>query len=108
MNLEFRIYQLKKDSRFYNSLIINGKDLNEFIVVGEKDLGKGFDCFKVQQLYKKGLQLIDGLKIDDTYNILKKDLRLKGNSHDYETVELNIPKEYLTLDIVDNIKRLND
>lgn len=110
MVLEFKTYQLKKESYQYNTLVIDGAP-NEFIIVGEQSFDKGrLECYKVHQLEKDGgLKLIAGIELDVlAYTIPKADLELKSVDIGYETVEIDIPKEYLTMDIIENIQRLNE
>lgn len=108
MNIEFKVYQLKKGTKMYKTMVEDTKQPNEFIIVGEEMLGK-LDCYKVHQLDDKGLSLFGGLKIDECAFLLeKKELELKGNDVSYETTELDIPKKYLSMDIIENIQRLNE
>ncbi len=110
MILEFKVYKLREDSRMYKKLITDLNKinkLNEFIIVGEESLGEDFDCYKVQQLETNGITLIGGLLFDEmTFLIPKNELESKSN-FGYEMQEFDITKEYLTLDIVENIQRLN-
>lgn len=104
MNLNFNIYELKETSILYNDKI---KENNEFIIVGEEELSEDYDCFKAHQLDDNGLSLIGGLDIDEfSLLIPKKDLKIKKDVG-IISCELDIPKEYLTLDIIDNIRKLN-
>lgn len=81
---------------------------NEFIVIGEKLVSKDYDCFKALQIQKKGLCIIGGLPIAETaYHIKKEDLKLKSDGIGCEISEFDIPKKYLSLDVVDDILRLN-
>lgn len=52
------------------------------------------------------LILIPGVNIaEQAYTCLKNDLEEVGSC--FNTAELDIPKEYLTIDVVDDILRLN-
>jgi len=111
MLLEFKVYQLKEDSRMYSQVMESKNKLNEFIVVGEEILGKKsikqLDCYKAIQQEENGIKLLGGLKIDEAaYTIEKKDLILKSG-FGVETSEMEIPREYLTMRIIENIQRLN-
>lgn len=102
MILEFKIYKLKQESKLYKRVVEKDNGLNEFIIIGEKD-----EYFEVQQLYENGLIMIGGLKIDkSTYCVLKDDLENKVELG-WEIQEIEIPTEYLTMDIIENIQRLN-
>lgn len=107
MNLEFKLYKISEESWLFK-LINKYDDTNEFIVVGEKII-EGKEYFKVHQLGKNGLQLVGGLKLDElAYSIPKSEVKLLNDGDigiDY--TELDIPKEYLTMGIIENIQRLN-
>jgi hypothetical protein len=108
MLLEFKLYELKEESRLYKKAVIEAKGPNEFIIVGEEMLGKDCDCFKVHQMGKEGLKLIGGLDIvESAFLARKEDLILKADNCSYESTEMDIPKEYLTMEIIENIQRLN-
>ncbi len=107
MILEFKVCQLKKKSKQYKNLIEDMNNSNEFIIVGEELLGD-LDCFKVLQNSEKGICLLGGLKIDEAALLITKDeIELKGDGIGCELLEMDIPKEYLTLEIIENIQRLN-
>jgi len=106
MILEFKVYGLKKESRMYKQMMESTKKCNEFVVVGEEIIGE-LDCFKAQQLEDNGMKLIGGLKIDKAaYLIEKKDLINKSDLG-WDVSEIDIPKKYLTMTIIENIQRLN-
>lgn len=108
MTLEFNVYELKKYAPTYARLVRGKNILNEFIVVGESTLHNELDCFKVQPLEEDGIRLIGGLKIDEAaYLVPKSELKLLGSPGCSITTKMDVPKEYLTLDIVDDIQRLN-
>lgn len=103
MILEFNIYKLKQESKMYKRLVEKDNGINEFIIIGEED-----EYFKVQQLYENGLIMIGGLKIDESaYHVLKSDLENKVELG-WEIQEIDVPREYLTMDIIENIQRLNN
>jgi hypothetical protein len=107
MKLEFKVYQLKSDSKMYKKMVEDVNGLNEFIIVGEEKLNEEFDCYKVQQNDERGICLIDGIMFDEFSFLIKKDeLELKGDIG-CEILELDIPKKYLTMDAIENIQRLN-
>lgn len=107
MNLNFRVVKLKEESKNFNRLksaynrISNprSKFINEFIIVGEE-----YKNYKVLQLTEEGLNLIGDFKLDFiSLTIPKKDFLWDGTLY---TV-FDIPKERLSIDLIDNIIRLN-
>ena len=53
---------------------------------------------------KEGLSLIGGLGLEDTaYLIPKKHFEWDGSLY----TEMDIPKKYLSVDVIENIQRLN-
>jgi hypothetical protein len=109
MNLEFKLYELKEESRLYKKAVIETKGPNEFIIVGEELLGGKLDCFKVHQVSEEGICIIGGLLIDEcAFTVPKEDLVIKANNCSYESAEFDISKKYLTMEIIENIQRLND
>lgn len=104
MNLEFKTYQLKEGTRAYDRLVKKAKLHNEFIIVGEDQ-----DHYKVIPSSDDGLKLISALNLDEqSMKIPKAELELKKDDlPGIEMQELNIPKEYLTMDIIEDIQRLN-
>lgn len=106
MILNFKIYELKESSALYDLIFKGVKNpTNEFIIVGED---KSLNLFKVQQVDKGEIILINGLKIDEFAVVVsKEDIQIKGDLG-VEIQEFDIPKEYLTLDAVDTILRLNE
>lgn len=97
MRLEFDLYKVEDMDEYLKS-IIKG---NEFIVVGELtvDNEEYFMCHTITD----GIKLIDGVNIQDFSFRLPKDKFEKTG----ESVEFDIPKKYLTLDIIEDIQRLN-
>lgn len=78
--------------------------INAFIIIGEETYD-GVEYFRRHNLSDR-LILIPGVKLDkQAYRILKEDFEPLGGC--YDETQLDIPKEYLTLDIVEDIQRLN-
>ncbi|HEY5576224.1 MAG TPA: hypothetical protein VIK34_05845 [Clostridiaceae bacterium] len=105
MDLEFNIYQIKKDSKSYKWLseVSFNKYDNEFIIVGEVD-----DNYRVLQLRDSSLTLFSNVKLDNIALLIKKeDLEFKSDGIGVESAVLDIPRKHLTLDIIENILRLN-
>lgn len=107
MNLEFKIYKLKEDSSFFK-IISKFNDPNEFAVIGQETI-EGKEYFKALQLFDGGLKLIGSLKLDKlAYSIPKDDMiAYSPDGIGVEYTEMEIPVEYLTLDIIENIRILN-
>lgn len=106
--LEFKLYKLKETSVMYKVAVEDSNNPNEFIIVGEQLLSKDYDCYKViQSIDNEDLKLISGLKLDEFGFLIKKDDLELTVDWGYESLELDIPKDYLTLDIIENIQRLN-
>lgn len=109
VNLEFKTYQLKEGTRNYNQLIEKGKLHNEFIVIGEENVKDYGECFKALLISDEGIKLLPLKLNEQAMTILKDELELKKDDlPGIETQELNIPKKYLTVDIIEDIQRLND
>jgi len=103
MNIDFKVFELKESSRQYKRLISDSNSTNEFIIVGEK--GQYFNAHQVEE---KGICLIPGLSIVEfSLMILKDDLILKSVDFGTEVTEMDIPKQYLSVDIIETIQRLN-
>ncbi len=114
MLLEFRLISLKEESKYLAAMIRQTEMLrkqnnlrhemrNEFIIVGEEVIDNK-EYFKVNQLNENGLSIFGGLYLDEiALTIPKDDFMWDGTLY----TELDIPKENLTLDLIDNIKRLN-
>lgn len=111
MILEFKVLELGKDTKQFKSLKAihkriknpNREFVNEFIVVGSES-SDNIDYYKVQQLSCKGLVLIGGLKLDEISLIIpKSDFIWDGVTY----TEIDIPKEYLDIDIIETIQNLN-
>lgn len=105
MIFDFKVYELKESSTLYD-LIFKGVEnpSNQFIVVGED---RAMNSLKVHQIDEGEIILVDGLKIDEFAMVVsKEDIQIKGDLG-VEILEYDIPKQYLTLDIVEMIIILN-
>ena len=101
MKLQFDIYKIKEEYKI-NKFLPSFRE-SEFIITG-KELIEDEEYYLLQELNEEGLKLIKGLDIQMTsYSIPKKYLVKK----EFETVNLDIPKYYLSMDIVEDIQRLN-
>ena len=101
MKLEFDIYKIKEEYKIDSFLQSMGE--SEFIVVG-KELIEDEEHYLLQEWKEEGLRLIKGLNIQMiSYRIPKRFLVKK----EFETVDLDIPKDYLSMDIVEEIQELN-
>lgn len=108
MVLEFKTFVLKEGTSSYNQLVKKMKLHNEFIIVGEEKVKDYGECFKVLPSSDEGIKLLPVDLLDQAMTILKKELELKKDDFPgTETCEIDIPKKYLTLDIVEDIQRLN-
>lgn len=102
MNLQFKVLELKKESRLLKTF----RGDNKFIIIGKDD-----DNFKCQQVYKNQIMLIDGLDILETsIAIPKNDLKIITDNRGLgcEIYEFDIPAKNLTLDIVEDIQEINN
>lgn len=104
MNLEFRIYQLKDESCHWLHLK-KYNDNNKFIIVGEENKHKEIlAVLKVHQLDKNhDLKLFPGCKLDEMTLLLEQDQLIPTNKY----VEFDIPKKAVTLEMIEEIQRLN-
>ena len=114
MELEFKAVELKEKSTWLEEILRRQtqlsknnnprfKMLNEFIIVGEENID-GEEYYKVNQLSETGLSIFGGLDLATiALTIPKKEFDWDGQSF----IVLDVPKENLNIDIVDNIKRLN-
>lgn len=107
MKLEFKVVSLGEDTRTYKNLKScydrtpnpRHEFKNEFIIIGEDE-----EYFKALQLHEEGLSLIGGLGLEDTaYLIPKKHFEWDESLY----TEMDIPKKYLSVDVIENIQRLN-
>lgn len=105
MQLEFIVREVKKNTKLDIELLRRFDGENQFIIVGEVEVPGYGDCYMVQHIGDE-LKLIPGVNIaEQAYTCLKSDLKETGSC--FDTAVLDIPKEYLTLDVVDDILRLN-
>ena len=115
MKINFKVLKLKESSKYYESLkrqyerakasknFSGRKSLNEFILVGS-EIVDGEEWYKVHQLTDRGLVLICDFNLDEiVLPIPKKEFTWDGDSFN----EIDIPKKHLTVDIIENIKKLN-
>lgn len=105
MNLEFKLYEINEENEVWRKIKrIEPNIKNDFIVIGEKE-----NFYKAHHLGKKGPLLVNGLNIDETaFFIDKSEMNIQGNDIYTESIELDIPKEFLNVDIIENIIRLNE
>lgn len=114
MKLEFRLMKLKENSKFLEIMREQTEKLrannnlrheikNEFIIVGERNI-ENEEYYKVNQLNENGLSTFGDLDLAFvSLTIPKKEFIWDGETF---TV-LDIPKKNLTVDLIDDIKRLN-
>ena len=103
MKIDFKIYELTEEFGTYE--FSHG---NEFIKVGEV-MDHDEPHFLLQGIMNGALTLIPGLNIQESaYKVPIDIVKLKGDEYcsDYYTFEIH--KEYLTLDIAEEIQRLNE
>jgi hypothetical protein len=103
MILEFREYQIKENTKSHEHIIKKLGEENEFIIVGEDG-----DNFKAYSISKDGLAFVNGLTIADlAYIVPKTDIELLKDGGGTIWCEYDIPKMYLTMEIIEDIQRLN-
>lgn len=114
MKLEFRAVELKEDSKWLKRMKKQTEMLkannnlrhemkNEFIIVGEESI-ENEEYYKVNQLNESGLCIFGGLDLATiSLSIPKREFKWDGETF---TI-LDVPKESLTVDLIDDIKRLN-
>jgi hypothetical protein len=103
MILEFREYRIKENTKSFEQIIKKLSEENEFIIVGEDS-----DNYKAYSISKDGLALVDGLTIADlAYTVPKTDIEPFKDGGGTIWCEYDIPKKYLTMEIIEDIKRLN-
>lgn len=106
MKLEFNIYKMNEDCRLFK-MVSKFNTINEFIIVGEEKVD-GKEYVKVHQLTNNGLRLIRGLPLEETAHLVEKsNLKLAGEDWYKDSVEIDIPSEYLSMELIENIQRLN-
>jgi len=107
MLLEFKLFKMDEKSEAYIKLKAiydrfpnpRHEFINEFIVVGEVTED---DCYKVLQLHEEGLSLFYKIK-EIAYILPKKDFIWDEITY----TEIDIPKEYLDMDTIEEIQKLN-
>lgn len=106
MLLEFKLLKINDENDFFKKISQFNKN-NEFIMIGEETI-EGKEYLKVIQLKDTGLSLIDGLQLDTlALSIEKDEFRLSNDGIGVDYSEFEIPKKYLTLDLIETIQRLN-
>lgn len=107
MLLEFKICKITEDSVLYTLLIEKYNQPNEFIIVGEEE-NAGVEFYQLQHVSVDGIKLLSGIKINKAAYLAEKKEVILPSKNDFISTELDIPKEYLTMDIIENIQRLNE
>ena len=104
MKIEFNIYEaINKDKDLFR--IVKS---NEFIVVGEEVIGNEVH-FLIHELSCGGIKLVSGINIQDSaYRYPKKDMELAGGGIYTDCIDLDIPGEYLTIQIMEEIQKFNN
>jgi hypothetical protein len=107
MDIEFNIFKLKSESNTYKKWaempMLKSNIDSEFIVVGEEKV-KNITYLKIIPIENNNICLIGGLMLDEAaFGVDEEDI-----SYTSCTSEFDIPKKYLTLDIIDNIKKVNE
>ena len=116
MLLEFKTYKLNEESRLFK-ILNKYKNGNKFIVVGEEKI-EDKEYLKIQQLVKigtkengeveTGLKMVGDFLIDEmAYSVIKSDLTATSKDTGIDYTEIEIPKKYLTLEIIETIQKLN-
>lgn len=106
MKLKFNIYEILEDNKVVQ-MLSKSNNKNEFIIVGEKEV-EGKEYFNVIHLGNYTLELNNGLKLDKLGCLVAKNkVKLVGEEWYKESINFEIPSEYLTKELVDNIQRLN-
>lgn len=106
MDLDFKICRIKQGSKSYDiwSRMGSLKDDtdSDMILIGEEYIDKERN-YQLIPIEDDSVKLISGLNLTDTaYLIPVEDVILSNKKYSFD-----IPKEFLDLDIVDNIHRIN-
>lgn len=108
MIVEFKTYNLNENSDAFK-IMKNYNTCNEVVIVGEEKIGNE-EYFKVLQLKDTGMRLIKGLSLQEqSFYVKKEDLiptNIGGIGTDY--IEIDIPAEYLSVGIIEDVQRLNN
>lgn len=112
MKLEFRLIKLKESSKLLARMKEHTEEvrdnlrcemLNEFIIVGEKYV-KDVRHYKVNQLNENGLSIFGGLDLAAiALCVPQTEFEWDGETF----IILDVPKENLTVNLIDDINRLN-
>lgn len=105
MKFEFKLYEIDTNSKMWSKITkLDNNAPNDFILVGEEE---GF--FKMHHVSSNGISLIHGINLDESaYLFDKSEVRLQGNGSYIDSMEFDIPMQYLNIDIIENIKKLNE
>ncbi|MDU2266141.1 MAG: hypothetical protein E6583_07520 [Clostridium sp.] len=105
MKFEFKLYEIDENSRMWGKITkLDVNAPNDFIVVGEQE---GF--LKMHHVTSKGISLIPGINLDESaYLFDKSEVKLQGDGIYIDSMQFDIPREYLNMDIIESIKRLNE
>lgn len=100
MKLEFIIYEINGDSILWKTI----KGDNEFILIEEEE-----KFYKVLQVNNEILKLTPGLRLNQiAYTVEKNMVKKKEDKMGRNLyVEFDIPKPFLTVEIINNIRTLN-
>lgn len=108
MDLDFKTFKIKEDSD-YVKILKQYNSKNEFIKVGEMNKGDKTYC-KMLQLDENGITLFGGggLKLDEiALGIPQSELELTGDGVGVDYTTLDIPKKFLTMELIEDIQKLN-
>lgn len=107
MIIEFIINKIDTDCNVYKIASKYNK-INEFIIVGEEDIDNVIYA-RALQCNSNGITLLSGIGLkEQAFYIKKEDICPRKHGIGIETYEFDIPKEFLTVDLVDEIQRLNN
>lgn len=103
MKLEFKVFELTEE---FGTIKVS--NMNEFIKVGEV-MDHGELHFLLHEINDGAISLIPGLNIQESaYKVPVDIVKLKGNGYYSDCYTFEIHKEFLTLDIIDEIQMLNE
>lgn len=107
MDLDFRLCSIKKDSKSYDIWSRMGSlrdDIDsDMILIGEEYIDKERNYQLIPVEKDTSIKLIKGLSLTDiAYLVPVEDTVISNKKY-----TLDIPKEFLDLDIVDNIHKIN-
>lgn len=110
MKFEFKTYKLKQESVLFKLLLENYNiTCDEVVIVGDEKIADEY-YYKVIQLCEDGLKLIKSLTIKESSYYAKKEDLVPTNEAGIGTdsVEIEIPAEFLSVSIIEDIQRLNN